>query len=278
MVSTGTQSAHASSGHFNTQDSLSILLLQVGNSVLGLPLAEVRHIAPIPHGAASRGADAMAHFVFAGEPLPYFSLWDALGLPSLYAAYEALHAMLPQRRQDHIDWMAALSDAIRRGTPFTKARSPRECAFGKWFYAFRSEDRKLSLLLSQFEHPHAVIHALADKLLALAESGDTETALRLFDEAEHSTLAQLLLLFDSADQLVLDLQRPVAVIVDDGQAEWALGADKVHDIVEVPAERIRASDRRIGGIASKASRGLLILEDESVVPLLDWQGLCGVAA
>lgn len=183
--------------------------------------------------------------------------------------------MLPQRRQDHLDWMAALEDSIRSGGAFAKARNPHECAFGKWFYGYRAKDRRLALLLGQFEQPHAVIHALADKLLGQAEGGQRGEALRAFEEARQGTLATLMRLFDSAQGLVVELQRRIAVIVADEELTCALGADGVRDIVSVPADQVRHNAGKVAGAASRASSALIILDDRNVVPLLNWRAFCG---
>ena len=255
-------------------DDLEVLLIRLGSRSFALPLANVRYVAPMPSDFASCGAAAQDHFVFEGSPLAYVSLWDLLGSKSEYAEYEEMQAMLPQRRQDHLDWMAALEDSIRNGTPFAKARNPHECAFGKWFYGYRSKDRRLSLLLGQFEQPHAVIHGLADRLLGLVETGRGSEALHAFEEARDTTLATLMRLFESAQELVVELQRRIAVIVADGDDTCALGADGVRDIVTVPAERVKRNTGAVAKAGAKATSALIILDDRNVVPLLNWRAFC----
>jgi chemotaxis signal transduction protein len=254
---------------------LEMLLIRLGDRAFGLPLAQVRYVAPLPADFASRGVKAADHFVFEGEPLAYVPLWDRLGVESAYLEYEELQTMLPQRRQDHLDWMGALEDAIRGDGSFAKARNPRECAFGKWFYAYRARDRRLGLLLGRFEQPHALIHGLADRLLGLAQQGQGGEALRLFDEARHGTLAKLMQLFDAARQLVAELQRRVAIIVADGDTICALGADGIRDIVTVPAAQLKKGS--VGGFAAKHTAALAVLDERNVVPLLDWRSFCAAA-
>lgn len=251
---------------------LDVLLIRLGDRDFGIPLAQVRYVAPMPAGFVSRGAKAADHFVFEGSPLPYVPLWDRLGQDSSYAEYEEMLAMLPQRRQDHIDWMGALEESLRGGADFAKARNPRECAFGKWYYAYRSRDRRLSLLLGQFEHPHAIIHGLADKLLALVQQGKAQEAMQLFEEARNTTLAKLMQLFDAAQKLVVELQRRIAIIVSDGNDTCALGADGIRDIVNVPAEHVKSG--RAGGITSKSTSALIVLDERNVVPLINWPVFC----
>jgi chemotaxis signal transduction protein len=252
-----------------------MLLIRLGDRNFGVPLAQVRYVSPIAADFASHGAKTADHFVFEGNPLPYVSLWDRLGLESCYGEYEEMQAMLPQRRQDHLDWMAALEDAIHGGAAFAKARNPRDCAFGKWYYGYRSKDRRLALLLSQFEQPHAVIHGLADRLLGLVEQGRGGEAMSGFEDARHTTLAKLMQLFDAAQRLVVELQRRVGVIVSDGEITCALGADGIRDIVSVSAEQVKSG--KAGGLASRATSALIVLDDQNVVPLLDWRALAGVS-
>lgn len=249
------------------------LLFKLGARSFAVPLADVRYVSPMPADFAASGENAADHFVFEGSPLTYVSLWDRLHLGSEYAEYSEMQAMLPQRRQDHLDWMAALEGSLRSGTPFAKARDPRQCAFGKWYYAHSSQDRRLNLLLGQFEQPHATIHALADRLLALAESGRGNEALQAFEEARSTTLATLMRLFDAAQELVVELQRRIAVIVSDGDDTCALGADGVRDIVDVPADGLKPNTGAIGR-AGAVTTGLIVLDDRSVIPLLNWRMFC----
>lgn len=252
------------------------LLFKLGARSFAVPLADVRYVAPMPKDFAASGADCADHFVFEGGPLAYVSLWDQLQLNSEYAEYAEMQAMLPLRRQDHLDWMTALEESIRSGAPFAKARDPRQCAFGKWYYTHSSHDRRLNLLLGQFEQPHAVIHALADRLLGMAEGGQSGEALAAFEEAKHTTLATLMRLFDSAQELVVELQRRIAVIVSDGDATCALGADGVRDIVDVPAGGLKPNTGH--GATSRATTGLIILDDRTVIPMLNWRLFCADAA
>lgn len=248
---------------------LEVLLVRLGDRSFGLPLAQVRYVAPMPVDFASRGAKVADHFVFEGSPLAYVSLWDRLGQTSSYVEYEELLTMLPQRRQDHLDWMAALEESIRSGAAFAKARNPRECAFGKWYYAYHSQDRRLGLLLGQFEQPHSAIHGLADTLLGMVERGDRAAALAAYEEARNTTLAKLMQLFEAAQRLVVELQRRIAIIVADGDDSYALGADGIRDIVTVPAEQVKSG--KAGGIAARSTAALIVLDDKNVVPLLDWR-------
>ena len=257
---------------------IEVLLIKLGARVFGIPLGDVRYVAPMPADFRYGGAEGETHFVFEGSPLAYVSLWDRLGVNSAYGEYVELQAMLPQRRQDHLDWMAALESSIRTGAQFSKARNPHDCAFGKWYYSHHFDDRRLSLLLGQFEQPHSMIHGLADRLLGMAEAGQGADAMHAFDDAKKTTLAQLLKLFDSAGELVAELQRRIGVIVADGDDTCSLGADGVSDIVTIPAERVKPNTGHSATAAAHAMSALLVLDERTVVPLLNWRGFLNGAA
>jgi chemotaxis signal transduction protein len=256
-------------GFFASQlaNDIDVLLIMLGGRCFGLPLSDVSHICDIPPNFASYGSKVEDHFVYQGNPLTYVSLWNLLGLKSEYAEYEEMQAMLSQRRQDHIDWMSALEDAIRNNTTFLKARNPRECAFGKWYYSYHTKILRLKLVIRYFERPHAEIHQLADRLLGLVETGQNSDALHLLQESKNTTLAELLDLFDSTLELVAALQRRIVIIAVDGDDACALGADGVHDIVAVPVDHIK----QIEEIGAQEMSSLIVLDDQTIVPLINWR-------
>lgn len=246
--------------------ALDILLIKIGSRPFGLPLSKVNHICQIPSNFHSYGDEVDSHFVFQGNPFPYYSLWNLLGLKSEYLEYEEMHPMLAQRRQDHLDWMNALEDTIQNGTPFSKARNPHECAFGKWYYNYRAKNLRLSLLLSQFEQPHAEIHRLADRLLGMVEAGQKGAALQIFQETKKTTLAELFELFEATQAIISELQRRIAIVLVNGNDACVLGADGVVDIVTTSEDRIKPS----GGVGTAALSSLIVLDEKTVVPLLNW--------
>lgn len=245
------------------------LMGHVGQRDFALPLEDVDYIVELPPDFAHSGERAEKFLAFQGLPLSFVSSWDLTGEETRYSESAQLAAMLPQRRQDHIDWMSALEDSIRNGYAFGKARSPHECAFGKWYYSFRPAERQLALLLRNFEQPHAFIHGLADQLLKLTEAGKKEEALARFQAATDTTLKDLLLLFDRATSVLQSLQRRIAIILRRGEVRCALGADGVTDIVTIPPERVT---RHLRGVNRQDEGSILLtLDNGKICPVMDWQ-------
>jgi chemotaxis signal transduction protein len=244
-----------------------VVIFQVGKKCLALRLQQVEHILSLGVDDGIEVSADSGAILFQGQAITWQPLWAGLAEPSVYQSFDDLAQALPQRRQDHIDWMASLEQSLLHDIPFAKARSPYECAFGKWFYAFNSDDRRLSMLLSQFEAPHARIHGLADRLLTMCSEGEKDSALAIFNHEKEGTLALLLQLFDNVLALLPHLKRPVALIVNDGNGRHALGIDRVLDICDLAAEDLRPAKSAIGRLTPV---GFVVRqESNALIPLLD---------
>lgn len=214
---------------------MELLLFLIGEKYFCLPLSSVKRVVPISPDYPYSGQASGPYYGIDGEVFPYVSLWDLLDIKSKYFEYEELKSFLEIRRKDHLDWIAELEYSVRNHGTFSKARNPRECAFGKWYYAYTPRHKRLHLLLSCFERPHAVIHELADKLLNLAETGRVDEALSALNQAKNTTLMELLNIFDSTIELVVDLQRRLILLAEHDANHVAIGIDAVTDIVKVKA-------------------------------------------
>lgn len=253
--------------------ALEIVLAQVGPRHVAIPRSHVRHIARMPASFGYRGAGVADQLVALGRPWAYVSLWDRLGVASTYEPFAELHHMLRQRRQDHIDWLAALEQSITAGVPFTKARDPRACAFGRWYYSFQTEVSLLTLSLTSFNTPHVRIHALAEVLLAQAAAGDLRGAQRRLEEARSTILRDLLQMFDVALGVASALQRRVAVVVEHRGWGCALGVDQVVNLLRVPA-----AQQQRGRTRDQEEQQLCLLDGGAIASVLDWRAMLARAA
>lgn len=252
---------------------LEVLLARVGRKLFALPLGTIEHILPVDGNESAR-ADLSGVLSFQGEPVAWHPLWPLLEETSCFATLDEIGTLLPQRRQDHIDWVGALEQSLNTGAPFTKARTHRDCAFGQWYYAYHTDDRQLCLTLEQFEAPHARIHALADKLLGLAEAGQRVEALAQLAAERETTLARLLQLFDRLVALLPTLKRQQAIIVTDQECRHALGIDGVVDIHAVSPDQFRPTMGEFGGLHPAGF--VLGIDNGQPVPLLDAGILIGL--
>lgn len=264
-------------------EGLEVLTLQVGHQRVGVPMSDVVHILdavqarpPKLEGGEADTSERDDVIAYEGGALAFLPLWARLGERSHSHEFIQLAETLTARRQDHLDWMLALKKALEQDEPFTKARDPRECAFGKWYYQFNTDNRRLRLLLLQFDAPHQHIHGLADQLLELKGMGRLDEAMSRFREEEKGTLAILLSLFDRTVETLAQIRREIAVIVRHQGSLYALGADAVQDIRRYPADSISCNAVLLQRY-HVPTRCFLIENGEAPLPVIDWPQLTGVA-
>lgn len=251
------------------------LLFRVGQRVLAIPIDEISQILPLSTSEKSAVvcSDKPFEVEVDGMPVPYYPLWKLLSETPAYQEFADLAVALKQRKQDHISWMANLADSIQReDVPFTKARSPYECAFGKWYYGYQTENRRLKRILREFEAPHCRIHSLAERLLDMKTSGHREEALRLLREEESTTLAALLKLFDGAINLLDKLQQYLTVIVHYQRMRYALGIDAVIGLAELQETSPAEIDGYLAAFRLPIL-GFMKQAEGRLVPILDWRRL-----
>lgn len=254
------------------ETEVQLVIVQVGKKMMALPLEQVEHIAPIENDEEAALSRNSGFFRFQGKAIPWLPLWDFFGETSSFGEIAAFAEILPQRRQDHIDWMAALERSLVHNLPFTKARDPRLCAFGQWYYSLSAQNQPenhwLRALLSTIEEPHARIHSLANKLLNLASDGQLAEAMRIFQKEKANTLSSVLLTFDEIQAALPQLIRMLALIVNDGRDRYALGVDRVLEISRLNTGSISANRDIFGAFASTGFASATVAGNDLLLPIL----------
>ncbi|MGA4604564.1 MULTISPECIES: CZB domain-containing protein [Pseudoalteromonas] len=179
---------------------------------------------------------------YMGVPTPIFDLGIILNKRSSYETNQELVSMLKQREQDHKEWLVALEASIFNDVPFTKAKDPKQCAFGQWYYGFKTDNDDLKALLKRFEEPHAKLHSLADRLLVMCAQGHKQEAIDTLAREKSTTFSKLMRLFESArDQIMLDHKPIIVFTTQDGQSPHiGLLVDKVEDNVHCDESDIKS--------------------------------------
>lgn len=160
-----------------------------------------------------------------GAVIPMLDLRARLGLKSMGEEVQAFCALMDQRRGDHERWLEELRKSTEEGRGFTLTTNPHQCAFGKWYDAYKPKDPVLAQLLKKFDEPHQRIHAIAHQVEECKSAGRTAEALEIIQRCWDNELKVMIGLFEEvktafrASQreiaLILDGERPSGVIVDD---------------------------------------------------------------
>lgn len=216
--------------------SLEVFTLWVGESLYGIDISDVlsihsdvEKIQKVPVDKSGLLGIAM----YQNLPTPVFGLSQCLKMRPRSEEREELVGILTECEKDHVDWLSALETSIKTGVPFVKATDPHQCAFGKWYDAFRTSDEMLQEILAKFDEPHCRIHGLAEQLITLSDNGKQHEALEIIAHERKTTLGQLKRLFHLARMQIKDNIRPVIIYITENGQTPTLGllVDQVNDVV-----------------------------------------------
>jgi chemotaxis signal transduction protein len=213
-----------------------------------------------------------------GKVLPLVDLRLRMGLPSALEDVERMIAMLSAREQDHIHWLKELLGAVTEGRPFTLARDPAECAFGKWYYSYKPDDIGFASVMYRFETPHRCIHAIADVVLKHAERGEHNKAREIIKRTEGGDLHTVVNLFAAARAAFRESHKEVAIVLTDGRKHLSITVDSVASVEAIAEETIAdATPATMGSVKSDLLRKVAQrANDKGIVFLLDAEFLLSV--
>ncbi len=64
---------------------------------------------------------------------------------------EDFSKLMRQREEDHRNWLNELEKSVKEKSEFRLARDPHKCAFGRWYYSYRSDSPWMTAVLRKFE-------------------------------------------------------------------------------------------------------------------------------
>lgn len=213
-----------------------------------------------------------------GEVVPLVDIRTLFGMPTADQEKNVFEAMIESRKQDHLNWVAALKESVHEGTEFKLALDPHKCKFGKWYDNFQSTHTELSFALRQIDEPHQKLHACAAEALdtcaeCKSDSDQFKHANGILEKLEKEYVPTLLGLMDqmveshssAAKQMVVILQKDktqIGVLVDEVM--------EVTDIVEVcPLDDITNThhSRFVHGVGSaeQYEKDILMLDVDQIV-------------
>ncbi len=252
-------------------------IFRVGGHLIALPVGTIEDIFILPTVHRSPGARPHERGLASlrGKALPALDVRVCFGMPSASSELEELIALLTERERDHRAWLDELLACLREDREFRLTRDPRACKFGQWYYGFRTEDAVLRMELERFEQPHAAIHALADRALALAGAGDRPAALALVESARAGLLEQLVALFESTRQVLRRQHREIGVTVIHGDERTVFVVDSAEAVADLKlfateddpllaGALSRDLIRRLGQWAG-AQRPVLIVDQDRII-------------
>jgi purine-binding chemotaxis protein CheW len=259
-------------------DTLPYLIVSLHQQSIAIPTRHVREILSIPQVVPMLGAPPHVRGVInvRGEVLQVIDLRLRFGMPHRTKEMEELVEILHAREEDHLNWIHELEASVRERRPFTLARDPHQCKFGKWYDTYQPDNVALQFLWSGLDLPHKRIHALADVVTGHAERGEIEQALALIEHARGTVLAAVIGAFRETSQAIVQANRELVIILDRDDEALAITIDSAdvvetireEDMMELPA----LLDREGVAVVSRTARRegsddlLLVLDTGRLFP------------
>ncbi|MDR1396708.1 MAG: chemotaxis protein CheW [Desulfarculales bacterium] len=217
------------------------VLFRLNNQTFGIPahitqeMISIPEVTPVPRSPESvRGVINLR-----GSVIALIDLRIKLNQPSLAQELGEMISHLGQREQEHNEWMDALEAHVREGAAFTQPRSPHECAFGKWYDNFHTDNPQLLGVLLRFDSPHKMLHALADKVEGMLNRGDHAGAVAAVEEARHGLMPRLGDLFDELKRsLTIASRQEIAIVVEQDNTVIAITVDAVDAVESLQASSV----------------------------------------
>ena len=147
----------------------------------------------------------------------------------------------------HLGWMMALTEIWQKGgEPFAKPTDPRECGFGKWYYAFETDDAEIKAILDKIEEPHRKLHESAIAIVNLTDSDGLirdpvkqEEARMLYKEQSEPIAMGLLDYFTDIKHIVHDRSLAYEESLEIYTAESQAAVAEVQPILSQMSEHLK---------------------------------------
>ncbi len=172
-----------------------------------------------------------------GEIVPIVDMRVLFELPTAEQNNRDFAEMIEKRKQDHLNWVDALRTSAENGTPFTLAISPHECAFGKWYDTFETNDQSVIHYLKQVDEPHTKLHACAEEVANCAQKCDDcdrEECVRVvLKNAFEVYVPNLLKLIDQVRDAHSASSKQMVIVLQEEAVQMGILVDSVVEVAEI---------------------------------------------
>ncbi len=226
--------------YLDDDDPIPYVTFELQNQLYGISASQVKtmletpEITPVPH---------TPHYVrglikLRGQSLPLVDLRRRLGLVSAADNLLSFTTMLKQREQDHLNWLSELEASVREKRSFDLTTDPHQCAFGKWYDSFETNNETLQRLMQQFDRPHRAIHAVAQKVASAVEDNDFETAHAIIEKTRENELAEMIKLFSDLTRASTAEARETTLVVETEDFTYAVAVDKITTVETIDEDAL----------------------------------------
>lgn len=166
-------------------------------------------------------------FKFREGNIPLIDLRERLNIKSRLTETNEFCQMLDAREQDHRNWLIELERSILENRNFSLATDPTKCAFGRWYESYEPKTHSLKSLMQKFDKPHRRIHAIAERVRKMADSGQLEAARKIIDACRDTELSEMIQLFSEVKKEYIENNREIVIVFKNENTFHSFTVDSV---------------------------------------------------
>lgn len=169
-------------------------------------------------------------FKYRDRVIQMLDLRITLGLKPISEEYKEFEQMIDARKQDHIQWVKELERFINEGGSFNLAKDPHQCALGKWYDNFTTDNSAVIHHLKKLEEPHYKLHKAAEEAELCKKNCEEcereECLFTILSKVKNESMPTILKLLDHTKELFqLTLFKEMVLIMDD--TNWGIVVDEI---------------------------------------------------
>jgi chemotaxis signal transduction protein len=175
-------------------------------------------------------ANVTGMFKYRDQVIQMLDLRITFGLKSIFSEYNEFEQMIDARKQDHINWVVAFERYITDGGVFTLAKDSHQCALGKWYDRFSTDNQAVMSHLRKMEEPHEKLHHSAFEVEECRQNLDGEEQKlqlsQILKLAKETYMPQILALLDESKEIFRSALFKEMVLILDGTS-WGIVVDEI---------------------------------------------------
>lgn len=187
-------------------------------------------------------ANVTGMFKYRDQVINMLDLRITFGLQSMSSECNEFEKMIDARKQDHINWVREFERYITEGGMFTLAKDSHQCALGKWYDRFTSDNESVISHLRKMEEPHEKLHHSAFEVEACLNNLDGEELKLQLEQilkmAKETYMPAILTLLEQTKEIFRSsLFKEMVLILDD--TSWGIVVDEIVAVedLEIIADR-----------------------------------------
>ncbi|MDR1548723.1 MAG: chemotaxis protein CheW [Hungatella sp.] len=208
------------------------ILFKIAGSLYCINSKYISTIVQLPQYSTIPAAPAnvTGMFKYRNEVIQMLDLRVTFGLKPISDECRDFEEMIDARKQDHINWVKELERFINKGGTFGLAKDPHQCALGKWYDEFKTDNVTITRHLSKIEEPHARLHLAADEAERCKKDCEgcqrEECLFKILKQVKEESMPTILNLLDQTKDLFRSTIYKEMVLILDGMG-WGIVVDEI---------------------------------------------------